>query len=116
VDIPLQRTIRFSAGDTVKPPPLAPHDTEYAIGGQVCRCRLLRMMVPTAATVNVKLSWTGSPEGRLSLIAGGRTFTTESSVLTADVVVTTPGEHVMYVGDLSQQRAYTTFTLETVTR
>jgi hypothetical protein len=117
VDIPLQRTIRFSAGDTVNPPPLAPHDTEYVVGGQLCRCRLLRMMMPAAGTVNVKLSWTGSPAGRLSLIAGGQTFTTESAVLTADVVVTMPGEHVMYVGDLSQQRSgYATFTLETAMR
>ena len=125
VDLPMQRVVRLAAGETVKPADLAPDDVPYVIGKDVCICRLIRVAVPRAGTVGVRVSWPKIPEGAaegdtMHLIAEGVTVSGEDEV-TADVRVSTAREVVMYFGMIqtrlrSWPRDYVAFTFETTIR
>ena len=72
VDLPLQHVVRLTAGTTVTPSALAPNDLSYTVDGSNCSpCRLIRVVVPRAGTLDVRVTWTVTAS-RLSLFAEGR--------------------------------------------
>jgi hypothetical protein len=99
-EVAIQRIIRLAAGDTVTPLQLAPHDLSYLVGTDHCYpCRLVRVTVPIAGTLHVRVTWTeGRATSTLNLWAGGQIFTGASRELLADVPVKAPGEVIMYLG------------------
>jgi Bacterial Ig-like domain (group 2) len=115
VDVPLQKIIRLSAGEKAEPPPLAPHDVEYTIGSQRCQpCRRIRVVVGSRGTLEVKAS--AAPEAVLFL-PNGRTMSSDTAVVTAEITVTTPGEVVLYFGlPGTTISKYIKFTIETQLR
>ena len=59
-DTPLQKVIRLSAGESVTPLELAPHDMSYTVGADRCYpCRLIRIVSAVAGTLRLTLTWTG---------------------------------------------------------
>jgi hypothetical protein len=119
VDLPMQRVVRLAAGETGKPADLAPADVPYVIGKDVCICRLIRVAVPRAGTVGVRVSWPNMGD-TMHLIAEGVTVSGEDGV-TADVRVSTAREVVMYFGMIQTPlrtwlRGYVAFTFETTIR
>ena len=53
-DTPLQKVIRLSAGESVTPLQLAPHDMSYTVGTDRCfPCRLIRIMNAAAGTLRL---------------------------------------------------------------
>ncbi|RPI50734.1 MAG: hypothetical protein EHM55_20620, partial [Acidobacteria bacterium] len=115
VDLPMQRVVRLAAGETVKPADLAPNDVQYVIGKDVCICRLIRVAVPRAATVGVRVSWP-KMGATMRLFAEGVTVSGEDE-LSADIPVSTTREVVMYFGWMTRpERDYVAFTFETTIR
>jgi hypothetical protein len=115
VDLPMQRLVRLTAGETVKPADLAPNDVQYRIGTDVCTCRLIRVVVPRAGTVGVHVSWPTAGV-TMRLFAEGVTASGENE-LSADVPVTTAREVMVYVGTVMPRRnEYVAFTFETTFR
>jgi hypothetical protein len=116
-DTPLQKVIRLSAGESVTPLQLAPHDMSYTVGTDRCfPCRLIRIMNAAAGTLRLTLTWTGS-RTTLNLWTDGRLFVGTFPSVTADVAVA-PGELVVYVGWMLPPSAdgasdYVPFTLAT---
>ena len=114
--VALQRIIRLTAGESVTPAQLAPHDMSYEVGGDHCQpCRLIRVATPSAGTLRLRLAWTDS-RVPFSLWANGQLFMGASTELTADVTVG-GGELVAYVGAIPAvslpDRYYVPFTLHT---
>lgn len=115
-DVALQRVIRLTAGESLPPEELAPHDMSYEVEGEQCQpCRLIRVVSPRAGTLRLRLAWTASGVP-LSLWANGQLFKGKASELTADVAVGA-GELVVYVGAIPavslSDRYYVPFTLDT---
>ena len=115
-DTPLQKVIRLSAGESVTPLQLAPHDMSYTVGTDLFPCRLIRIMNAAAGTLRLTLTWTGS-RTTLNLWTDGRLFVGTFPSVTADVAVA-PGELVVYVGWMLPPSAdgasdYVPFTLAT---
>lgn len=118
VDMPLQRVIRLVAGETAIPPALAPNDLSYDVGNDRCYpCRLIRVMVPSAGTVALRVTW-NVPTARINLFAEGQVFTGENRLLTAEVPIGTAREVVMYLGGASPNSitVHTPFSIETALR
>jgi hypothetical protein len=118
VDLPLQRVVRLTAGETAHPDALAPNDLSYTVGGRICNpCRLIRVVVPSAGTVHVHVTWTGT-SASLSLFAEGQVVPGAIRDLIADVPINAPGEVLMYLGAVppSVLIDHTFFTLETSLR
>jgi hypothetical protein len=113
VDVPLQRIIRLTAGDTVKPLELAPHDMSYNVDGATCYpCRMIRVVAPASGTLHLQLTWT-EPKSTLNLWAGQMFAGTSAAGVVADIPVSA-GETVLYVGmPANNQALYTPFTLTT---
>jgi hypothetical protein len=116
-EVAIQRIIRLAAGDTVTPLQLAPHDLSYLVGTDHCYpCRLVRVTVPIAGTLHVRVTWTeGRATSTLNLWAGGQIFTGASRELLADVPVKA-GEVIMYLGSTLAAGAtgvYVPFTIAT---
>jgi hypothetical protein len=117
VDLPLQRVVRFVAGETAKPAPLAPNDLSYNVGGNRCNdCRLIRVVVPRAGMLNMHATWTGA--SKLTLFAEGQVVTADARELTADVALNAAREIVVYLGAAPPNAVsgHTPFTLETSLR
>ncbi len=115
VDLPMQRVVRLAAGETVKPADLAPHDVPYVIGEEVCICRLIRVAVPRAGTVGVRVSWP-NVGATMRLFAEGVTVSGEDE-LSADVPVSTAREVLMYFGGMTGRwSGHVAFTFETTIR
>jgi hypothetical protein len=115
VDLPMQRVVRVAAGGSVKPADLAPNDVEYVIGKDVCICRLIRVAVPRAGVVGIRVSWPQMGV-RMRLFAEGVTFSGDGE-LSADVPVSAAREVVMYFGWMTPpSREYMAFTFETTIR
>jgi hypothetical protein len=115
VDLPLQRVVRLTAGETVKPDELAPNDLSYTVGADHCiDCHLIRVVVPQAGTVHVHVTWTFTAS-QLSLFAEGQVVAGTAGDLTADVPVNAPREVLMYLGGASPNsvHGHTPFTFET---
>ena len=94
----------------------APNDLLYhPDGGASCSpCRRIRVVASTTTIVRLQLSW-GGTTSRLSIWAGGKTFTAPAgpAVVTADVSLNA-GENIVYVGLLNGQpfsTGYLTMTL-----
>jgi hypothetical protein len=105
VDIPMQRTVRLTAGETVTPVPLVPHDMAYTLasGDQCYPCRLIRINVPAAGMLHIRLTWT-EPKAVLALWAnGGQILRADPAKSEVDADVAVPaGELVVYVQQLPQ--------------
>jgi hypothetical protein len=111
----MQRVVRLSAGETVKPADLAPNDVEYVIGRDACICRLIRVAVPRPGTVSVRVTW-NKVSVPMRLFAEGVTASGEDA-LSADIPVNTAREVVMYFGSVTpRRREYVAFTFETTLR
>jgi len=96
-EVALQRVIRLTAGETVTPLQLAPHDMSYTVGADRCYpCRLIRVVNPSTGTLHVSLTWTES-RAILNLWANGQRSPGTYPELMVDVPVNT-GEVVLYVG------------------
>ncbi len=118
VDLPLQRVVRLTAGETVKPSALAPNDLSYNVGGSSCSpCRLIRVVVLQAGTVHVHATWAVTAS-KLSLFVEGRVSAGGTGELTADVPIDGPREVLMYVGVAPPNAVseHTLFILETSMR
>src|SRR5262245_16936218 len=118
VDIPVQQIVRLTAGETVKPHDLAPNDLAYTVDGKQCvDCRLIRVMVPQAGTVHVRVTWT-NPGPNLSLFVEGQVVGSTAGELIADVPVNAPREVLMYLGAAppSSVQNHTPFAFETSLR
>jgi hypothetical protein len=102
VEVALQRMIRLTAGETVAPLPLTPHDLSYDVGSDRCEpCRLVRIVTTTAGVLQLKLTWT-EPTVALSVWANGRLFSGTFPDVIAEVPVSA-GEVVTYVGAVPPQ-------------
>jgi hypothetical protein len=116
VDLPVQRVVRLTAGETVTPAQLAPNDLTYTVGGNRCSpCRMIRVIVPRSGTVNVHVTW---PSGaKLSLFAEGQVVEGTND-LSADVPIGAPREVLMYFGAVSEGvvKAHTAFVFATSMR
>lgn len=102
-DLPVQHVVRLTVGETVKPPRLAPNDLIYNVGSNRCiDCRMIRVVVPRAGTVHVRVTWTSATKlnfymGEM-LVTGNVVMPGNAGELTADVPIATAGEVLMYVG------------------
>lgn len=121
VDLPIQRVVRLTAGETVKPAALAPNDLSYTVSGNRCSpCRLIRVVVLQPGTVQVHVTWTNL--SRLSLFAEGQVVAGGTGELTADVPINAPREVLMYLGAAvgaappNSVSGHTAFTFETSMR
>ncbi|MCA1650102.1 MAG: hypothetical protein LC753_07400 [Acidobacteria bacterium] len=117
IDLPLQRIVRLTAGETVTPPALAPNDLSYTVGGTRCSpCRLIRVVVPQPGTVQVHVMWTNT--STLSLLVERQVVAGATRELTAEVPINAPREVLMYLGAVSPNSVsgHTTFTFETSVR
>lgn len=118
-ELPMQRTVRLNAGETVQPWPLVEwHDLRYTIDGSECfPCRRIRVVVARAGVVNVRLTWTNPLSAVLTLFAEGRVLSGASAV-SVDLPIDGPREVVMYVGGAEPRsvRTYTPFTFATTMR
>jgi hypothetical protein len=114
VDLPVQRVVRLTAGETVKPRNLGANGMVYTVGGNRCTdCRLIRVVVPQAGTVHVHVTWTVSSTS-LNLYAEGQVVNGGVRELTADVPIAAPHEALMYLGGSVSND--TPFTFETSMR
>jgi hypothetical protein len=114
IDIPMQRFVQLTAGETVTPHVLAPHDLSYLVGTLRCDdCRLMHVIVPVPGRLHIHITWT--PRVRLTLFAEGRVLADGDNELTADVPVSTPGEVLIYLGVTppNSVTSHTTFKVET---
>jgi hypothetical protein len=113
LDVPMQRTVRVTAGDSITPRELAPNDVVYMIGGERCfPCRLIRVDVPQSGRLQLSVTW-APPTRPLFLWTGAQRLVDPSAELSVS-----GGEVVIYVGLLqppgnNPPRDYTQFTLST---
>ncbi len=118
VDLPVQRVVRLTAGETVTPAKLAPNDLSYIVGGSGCGpCRLIRVMAPQAGTLHLRITWSVTTASRLSLFAAGQVVD-GTGELNVDVTINSAREVLVYLGAVSVNivKNHTTFTLETSMR
>ena len=118
VDLPIQRVVRLVAGETVRPADLAPNDLSYSVGGISCSpCRLIRVVVPQAGTVHVRVTWTPAAS-KLTLFVEGQVVAGLIDGLIADVPINEPREVLMYLGPAPTipLPGHTPFTFETSLR
>lgn len=118
VDLPIQRVVRLTAGETVKPSALAPFDLSYNVGTSICSpCRLIRVAVLQAGTLHVHVTWTVTAS-RLNLFAEGQVVAGGTGELTADVPINAAREVLVYLGAVPPVAVpgHTLFTFETSMR
>jgi hypothetical protein len=115
VDVPIQRVVRIAAGEAVSPADLAPNDVRYTVGNTACICRLIRVVVPRAGTMGVRVQ---TPQTGTTLHLFAENVTAGGAGgLTADIPVNAPREVVMYVGRVVPYSLdYVPFTVETSLR
>ena len=114
VDVPIQRIVRLTAGQTVQPHALAPNDLSYTIGNDRCDdCRLIRVVATRPGSLRVHVTWSYTPT-RLRLFVQGQIVAGGTGELTADTQIDAPGEVLMYLGVMPGTSAsHTPFTFET---
>ncbi len=114
VDLPMQKVVHLTAGDSLMPHALAPHDLSYVVGALHCDdCRLMRVSVPNPGTLHVHITWTAGPN--LTLFAEGRILASGNQELTSDLPVSAAGEVLLYLGMAppNSLTSHTTFKVET---
>jgi len=100
VDLPVQRIVKLTAGDTVTPDRLAPNDVTYQVGAIHCNsCRMIRIAVPGPGTLHMRATW--STGGKLTLLTDAGIAGEGTAELFADLTVTKAGEVVVYLGALA---------------
>ena len=114
VDLPVQRVVRLTAGETVTPHPLAPNDLSYTIGNDRCDdCRLIRVVATRSGSLRVHVTWTQTMT-KLRLFVQGQIANGGLGDLTADTQIDSPGEVLMYLGAMpSTTASHTIFTFAT---
>ena len=118
VDLPIQSVVRLTAGETVTPAKLAPNDLSYTVGGTRCApCRLIRVIAPQSGTLHLRITWSVTTAGRLSLFAAGQVVDGTGEV-NVDVAIGSAREVLVYLGAVSANivKDHTIFTLETSIR
>ena len=96
-DVPVQRLVRVTAGQTVTPDDLAPNDLAYPVGALRCvDCRLIRVVVDAPGTLHVRATWSNAL--KLTLFAEGRALADGAGEVIADLPVSTQGEVLLYLG------------------
>ena len=96
-DLPMQRIVRFTAGQTVTPDDLAPNDLAYTVGTLKCvDCRMIRVVVAAPGTLHVRTTW--STTRKLTLFAEGGVLADGTGEAIADLPVSTTGEVLIYFG------------------
>jgi hypothetical protein len=119
VDLPLQRVIRLTAGsETAKPETLAPNGVSYTVDGKSCNpCRLIRVVVPRAGILDVRVTWTVTAS-KLTLFAEGQVVAGAVGALAANLFIAAPREVLIYLGaePPSVVSDHTPFMLETSMR
>jgi len=111
IDLPIQRIVRVTAGETAQPPRLAPNDMAYKMssGVQCFPCRLIRVDVPAAGTLHLHLTWSGNTALGLwvndQMLRGDATATAVDAdlasaagqvVVYAQMINPRPGVHVTF--------------------
>jgi hypothetical protein len=114
-DVAMQRVIRIAAGGTVDVK-LAPHDMDYAAGGDshCYPCRMIRVAGDAAGQLHLRVAWT-EPHATLNLWINGQLFEGTAhgpSEAVADVPIGA-GELLVYVGMKNPVEYYAPFTLTT---
>jgi hypothetical protein len=114
VDLAIQQVVRLTAGETVKPHPLAPNDLSYTIDGERCDdCRLIRVVATRTGSLRVHVTWQ-QPATKLRLFVQGQIANGGIGDLTADTQIDAPHEVLMYLGAMpSTSASHTPFTFET---
>jgi hypothetical protein len=112
-DVAMQRVVRIAAGGTVNVN-LAPHDMNYAAGGDspCYPCRLIRVTSDGTGRLQLKVTWTES-HSTLNLWINGQLFEGAArgpSEAVADVPIGA-GELLVYVGMKNPVEYYAPFTL-----
>jgi hypothetical protein len=112
-DVAMQRVIRIAAGEKVDVK-LAPHDMDYAAGGDshCYPCRMIRVVSTDAGRLQLKVTW-GEPHSTLNLWVNGQLFEGAAhgpSEAVADVAIGA-GEVLVYVGMKNPVEYYAPFTL-----
>jgi hypothetical protein len=60
-DLPMQRIVRIEAGESIKPPPIAPHDVSFkTVDGQCSPCRMIRVIVPAPGVLHLAVYWSAA--------------------------------------------------------
>jgi hypothetical protein len=96
-DVPIQRVVRITAGDSVEPAPLAPNDLRYDVDGVRCQpCRMIRIMIPSTGDMEMRVTW--QTPGTLVLHAGGMTVSSNNGFVSGFLTIPSPRELIVYVG------------------
>jgi hypothetical protein len=98
-DLPMQRIVRIEAGESIKPPPIAPHDVSFkTVEGQCSPCRMIRVTAPAPGVLRLAVYWSAAP-GPLFLWVDGICVggTSQTNSVSADVPLPA-GETIVYVG------------------
>ncbi len=116
-NVAMQRVVRVLAGQTVTPNQLAPHDMDYVVapGVHCYPCRLIRVVIPAAGTLHLRLTWSAGPEdASLALWVEGQQFRRSENgpEVHADVPVSA-GEVIVYAGQVPMARYAVPFMLAT---
>jgi hypothetical protein len=97
-DLPVQRIVRVTAGDTVSPASLAPNDRTYTVGPLRCSdCHVIRVVMPRAGTLRVRVTWARVAQ-ELTMFADGMVQASGTGELQADLVITAGREVLVYLG------------------
>lgn len=112
-DVAMQRVIRIAAGEKVDVK-LAPHDMDYAAGGDshCYPCRMIRVAGAEAGRLQLKVTWS-EPHSTLNLWINGQLFEGAAhgpSEAVAEVPIG-GGELLVYVGMKNPVEYYAPFTL-----
>ena len=97
IDVPIQRIVRVTAGDSIEPAPLAPNDLSYDLDGVRCQpCRMIRIDVPTTGDIQMVVTWQGRP--KLTLFAEGMRVVGDNGRAEGFLTISKPRELLVYVG------------------
>jgi hypothetical protein len=98
-DLPMQRIVRIEAGESIKPPPIAPHDVSFkTVEGQCSPCRMIRVIAPAPGVLRVAVYWSAAPGPLFLWVDGIRVGdTSQTNGVSADAPVPA-GETIVYVG------------------
>jgi hypothetical protein len=97
-DLPVQRIVRVTAGDTVSPASLAPNDRTYTVGPLRCSdCHVIRVVMARAGTLRVRVTWPRADQ-ELTLFADDLVQASGKGELQADLVITSGREVLVYLG------------------
>lgn len=106
-DRPMQRIVRIEAGESIKPPPIAPHDVSFkTVDGQCSPCRMIRVITPAAGVLHLAVYWSAATAPLFLWVDGIRVgVTSQTNGVSGDVQVPA-GETIVYVGMTTGTNTY----------